>query len=910
MKNKFYYILTIFAVFSALVFIVSCSTKKNTAMSRFYHNTTMKYNIYFNGNEAFKRGMKKINSSNIDNYNEILSVFIDSKEENSQSISGEMDKAISKASKGIKIHSITAKPAKSKSGNSKKKQDFNKKNEYNKWVDDAYLLMGKSYFIKKENLDARYNFEYIIRQFPEEKIRFESYLWLTRNFLEQRNFTSAKEQLDFIDAQKDFPKKYTSLFNAIYADYFLKQKQYESAIPKLQNAIKYSKKKKEKLRYTFILAQIYEKMGNINKANEMYKLAIKHNNIYEMVFNANINMAKCSAIEGKNTKEIRKKLNKMLKDEKNIEYKDRIYYAIAEIDKSTGNINEAIKNYKLSSETSVSNDYQKAISCLNLGEIYYSKLDYKNAQTYYDTTIMYLPATYDNYAQIRSISLSLNELVKYTTIVEFEDSVQRLARMSGNERNKIIDKIISDLVAQEQLQREQEGQNLMNSMIFDQRRGSSSSMATPDANGKWYFYSPAQLSYGKNEFTKKWGNRKNEDNWRRKNKTIVAEFSENENLAEGEDMETKKSNNNPKTREYYLQDIPLNDSAMTVSHEKITDALYNIGRIYKELFSDYPKSIVAYEDLNKRYPHNIYLLNTYYDLYLLNKLINNIPEAEKYKNLIINNYPESNLAKLLRNPDFIKEIEAKEVADNQLYIDTYDKFMEGDCNSVLHNVNKFFDENDDKHKLASKFDFFKTLCVGKNSDLLQFKTSLVDFIQKYNKDELATVAQNLLQYFGTTNIEELIAELKSRPEAKIKKEQSGNSSFSEEEKSEMLEENLFSFDANAEHYYVIYVKSADTDMKRLSFEVRNFNIFNFSMRTFNVVNYPINVNFELVTIRSFKNQRQASNYSKMITNCHEVFDLLKNTNYKTFIISNDNFTALQSNKNINAYLKFFDENYK
>ncbi|MDR2834899.1 MAG: hypothetical protein LBV69_01680, partial [Bacteroidales bacterium] len=377
-----------------IMIITACSTKKNTGLSRFYHNTTLKYNIYFNGNEAYKRGMNRIKSQNVDNYNEILPVFIDSKEESVSLAGGEMDKAIQKSSKGIKLHSITSKPTNKKKGNSKRAQEFNKKKEFNRWVDDAYFLMGKSYFIKREFLDSRYNFEYIIRQFPEEAIRFEASIYLTRNFLEQRDFSNAKERLDLIEGQKDFPTKFTGQLNATYSDYFIKQKQYENAIPKLEAAVKFTKKRKEKQRYIFILGQIYEKSGNLNQATEMYELAMKRNNDYSMVFNSQINIAKCYAMQGKNTKDIRKKLNKMLKDDKNIEYQDRIYYAIAEIDKNSGDINNAIKNYKKSSETSVSNDYQKAISCLNLGEIYYSKLDYKNAQIYYDSTIMFLPATY------------------------------------------------------------------------------------------------------------------------------------------------------------------------------------------------------------------------------------------------------------------------------------------------------------------------------------------------------------------------------------------------------------------------------------------------------------------------------------------------------------------------------------
>lgn len=904
MKNKSKIIL--YGAIIALLFY-SCSTKKNTSLSRVYHGTTLKFNIYFNGNEAYKRGINRILSQNIDNYNEILPIFIDSKEDLASSASGDMDKAIQKASKGIKLHSITTKPNKGKTS-SKKEQEFYKKNEFNKWVDESYFLMGKSYFIKRDYLQARHNFEYITRQFPDEIIRYEANLYLVRTFAEQRNFRSAKETLDFIEGQKDLPKKYNGLFNAIYADYYLKQKKYNEVIPYLTKAIEFTKNKKNKLRYTYILAQIFEKSGNLNKATELYEKVAKRNSSYDMEFNAKINMAKCYAIQGKNTRDIRKKLTKMLKDDKNIEYLDQIYYAIAEIDLNSNKIENAISNFKKSSETSISNDYQKAISCLKLGEIYFSNLDYKNSQIYYDTCIMYLPATYENYAKIRMHSLNLNELVKYVNIVEFEDSVQKLANMNTNERNKIIDKIIENLAEKERLDREQEQQLAMNSMIFDQRRGNFNSGSSTPSGGKWYFYNPSQLSFGKNEFTKKWGNRKNEDNWRRSNKAIVTTFETEDDLAGLDSTQTQKPRlTNPKSREYYLQDIPLTDSAMMQSNTKIISALFNMGRVYKELFSDYNKSIYAYEDLNNRYPNNDYLLLSYYNLYLLNKLINNTTNTLKYKNLVIDKFPDSNFAKLLENPNYIQELEDKRRVDEQLYMDTYDKYMEGRCDIVIANADKFLDENSN-NDLIPKFDFLKTLCVGKTSDTIIFKASLVEFMQKYKNDELSTVAQNILEYFGTTDIQALIDELKSRPEVqKTNPNTDTNSSNNYNSANNTNEE--YTYDENSEHYYVIYVKNTDVDMKRLSFEIRNFNIFNFSMRTFNVVNTPLNNNYDLVSVKTFRNQRQASNYSKMIANSNDVFNKLKDANYKTFIISAENFVKLQKTKNINNYINFYNEKY-
>lgn len=881
----------------------ACSTEKNTPMSRFYHNTTLKYNIYFNGRESYKKGITKINDQNSDNYALILSVFTDSKEENASVANGEMEKAIQKSAKGIKLHSITKKPKPTGKAMSPKEKEFMAQNEFNKWVDHCYMLMGKAYFIKRDYMQARQNLEFALRQYPNSKVQPEIAMYLVRTFCEDKKFKEAKETLDKIEADKKITKKNAGFYAAVWADYYLKQNNREDAAEKLKLAVEKTKKRKDKIRYIYILAQLKEKENNLKDAYKYYEEAAKRNSNYEMEFNARINMAKCYSGGKGSNKEIFKLLNKMLKDEKNKEYRDQIYYAIAEVELRTGKENDAIEHYKQSSAVSVDNNYQKALSCLKLGELYFAKLEYKNAYIYYDTCMQNITEDYDNFKEIQTLTKNLSELVTYTDVIEFEDSVQKIAKMSDKERNKLIDGLIAKVVEQERLERELAQQESMNSYLFDQRRGETNNVGS--STGKWYFYNPAQLSYGKNEFQKKWGNRKNEDHWRRRDKTVVS-------FDTGDDSETSDSvvadarpkNEDPKSREYYLQNLPLTDSAMQESHKRIENALYNASKIYKEKFGDYPKAINSYEDLNKRYPNSDYQLLSYYDLYILNTLIKDIPQAEKYKNLIISKYGNTNYARLLQNPNFVKEQEEIRKRDEQLYANTYDAFMRGEWSTVQRNATNFINENSDSD-LVPNFDFLNTMCTARNADTTQFKLALLDFIDRHPKHELKQAAENLLAYFGTGDINALIADLKSRPEV-VKQQQSedGKSPYSEE-----IVEAEYKFDEMAEHYYVVYFKAEQVDDKRLAFEIRNFNIFNFNMRTFNVVTSTFNSNYSMITVRPFRNMRQSVNYSKMIANSEDVFNKLRNVDYKIFVISAENFKLLTESRNLNSYMEFYNENY-
>ncbi len=883
--------------------VAACSTEKNTPMSRFYHNTTLKYNIYFNGRESYKKGITKINDQNSDNYALILSVFTDSKEENAAVANGEMEKAIQKSAKGIKLHSITKKPKPSGKALSQKEKEFMAQNEFNKWVDHCYMLMGKAYFIKRDYMQARQNLEFALRQYPNSKIQPEIAMYLVRTFCEDKKFKEAKETLDKIEGDKKITKKNAGYYAAVWADYYLKQNNREEAAEKLKLAVEKTKKRKDKIRYIYILAQLKEKENNLKDAYKYYEEASKRNPNYEMEFNARINMAKCYSGGKGSNKEIFKLLNKMLKDEKNKEYRDQIYYAIAEVELRTGKESEAIEHYKKSSAVSVENDYQKALSCLKLGELYFAKLEYKNAYLYYDTCMQYITEDYDNFKEIQTLTKNLSELVTYTDVIEFEDSVQKIAKMSDKERNKLIDGLIAKVVEQERLERELAQQESMNSYLFDQRRGETNNVGS--STGKWYFYNPAQLSYGKNEFQKKWGNRKNEDHWRRKDKTVVSfDMGDDSEASDSVVADAKPKNEDPKSREYYLQDLPLTDSAMQESHKRIENALYNASKIYKEKFGDYPKAINSYEDLNRRYPNSDYQLLSYYDLYILNTLIKDMPQAEKYKNLIITKYGKTNYAKLLQNPNFVKEQEEIRKHNEQLYANTYDAFMRGEWATVQRNATNFINENSDD-ELVPHFDFLNTMCTARNADTTQFKLALLDYIDRYPKHELRRAAENLLAYFGSGDIDALIADLKSRPDV-VKQQQKDGESTSYAEETVEAE---YKFDEMAEHYYVVYFKSEQVDDKRLAFEIRNFNIFNFNMRTFNVVTSTFNSNYSMITVRPFRNMRQSVNYSKMIANSEDVFNKLRNVDYKIFVISADNFKMLTESRNLNSYLEFYNENY-
>ncbi|HPH15984.1 MAG TPA: tetratricopeptide repeat protein, partial [Bacteroidales bacterium] len=654
---------------------IACTTQKNTVVTRSYHNLTSRYNIYFNAREAFKSGMQNIEKSYKEPYNNILPVFYYAQKDNLQAASSDLDRTLLKCTKLIKEHSITVKPAQKRPLTTQKQKDFYYQKEFNSWVDDSYLLMGKALFYKQNYFDAQKNFMFIINEYKNSPIRYEANIWLAHTKKEMGQIDDAKEVLDKIMEDKDFPEDLKSEANAVYADVYILQKKYDDAIQHLKIARDSKTKKFNKIRYTFILAQLHQEIGDNAKAMAYYKEVEAMNPPYDMTFNAKINRATSFESGAGSSKEVISLLTKLLRDDKNKEYRDQIYFALANVYYAENDEANALTNYIKSVESSNSNKQQKAISYLSIGNIYYNQRKYIESQPYYDSCIAILPLDYRNYTEIKVKSDNLNVLATNYLMAYTQDSLQGIARMPENKRNELIDKKIQSIIAQEEIKRNQEEIANLNSQMYNQDFGSQNQKLS----GSFYFYNESVVTFGKAEFKKIWGDRVLEDNWRRSSK-LTNQFDETTSTEEDtiqEETDKKPVITDIKSREYYLQYLPLTDSLLTISTKKIEEGMFNTGMAYMNLIGDNTYAISSLESFIKRFPASINTPIALYYLHILYANEKNFVKSEEYKTTIIDKYPESNYAKALINPDFYKEIKQKNKDLEKNYADSYRLFVKG-----------------------------------------------------------------------------------------------------------------------------------------------------------------------------------------------------------------------------------------
>jgi len=875
---KYKYLVLIFSVF------YGCSTQKNTLTTRTYHNLTSHYNTYFNGLESYRKGIKNAENEKIDNFAQILPIFLYTDKDISQSVSPDMDKAAKKATKVITLHSITVKPELKKGPQTPKQKEFYNQREFNKWMDENYLLLGISYVYKNDFDLAAETFKHIISEYPHTPTKYNALIWLARCYIATNEYRESEKILNLLGSDEKMPARLKADFYTTFADFYFKQKNYEKTIPMLELALEQHHKKYFRIRYSYILAQIYQETGNLQKAAENYKKVIKLNPPYEMTFNAKINLAGSFDADKGEGKEIRSILGKMLKDDKNEEFQDQIYFALGKIALKENNIEEALGYFKQSTSKSSNNLHQKGLTYLTLGDLYYSKQDYLKAKLYYDSTLQNIDPDYENYNPLVQKAGSLERLVNNLTVYELEDSLQILAKMTDAERKNVIDKIIAEVINNEQEELKKSREENMNIQYGLMSQATSNLRKGGEISGKWYFYNPNAKSFGQPEFRLIWGNRKLEDNWRRKNKQTI-EIFETDEIKETSDAETKlesKKISDNKNPEFYLKDIPLTEEALESSHTRLKEALYNAGTIYYEELNDLEKANISFKELIKRYPGDKLTVLSYYKLYDIALKKGDDLMMQEYKNLIISEFPDSPMAQILSNPEYLSQLQKEEVEVNKHYENVYSRYVNMDYHGVISEIEKILTHYPENKQLP-RFLLLKALSIGQLQGKEKMKTELELIVNHYPEHESGIYARELIGFIYSQSPEIKIADI------------------------QQAADQLYSYVREEIHYLIVSV-SKSIDINQLNFNLVNFNIDNYNNLNLGISQEELG-DVQLIRVSSFSQIETAMKYRDLVLRDKEIFKGFNENDIMIFLISGSNLEKLLEDKNIEKYFLFYKKNY-
>ncbi len=861
-------------------FVMSCSNTKDTLVNRTFHNLSAHYNGYYNAGLKLEEALDKLAASHVDHYDRILTVFQYADPAKAKAIYPQLEDAMKRTSTVISRHTIL-----DKSGYEKPQSE--------RWIDDNWILYGKCQFFKHDYFEAMETFKYVETTYKKESGRHLGSLWIAKTYIELTQMREAEEKLDYLRNQPDFPKKSKWELEAVNADYYLQTKNYDKAVEHLTKASALVKNREKKIRYLFILAQLRQQKGEFKQAFDLYTKIIKMNPPYEMAFNSRLNRARCYDSSSGSGESVLKELLKMEKDPKNKDFLDQIYYSLAGLKKNEGKEEEQIKYLNLSVQSSTNNQGQKALSYLELAKIAYGKPDYRLAQSYYDSTVTNLGKDYPDYSEILSRRNSLTRLVKFMKVIETEDSLQALSRLPLEERVKKIDQIIEE---QEKAKKEAERKlNEPANQIFDPARPQAANQFNSAAGANWYFYNPQAISFGLNEFTKKFGDRKLEDNWRRSKKQstleVVEDVLKKDSLTL--DVQDTAALTPSKRKEQMLSSIPETQEGLEKSTQKIVDAFYNIGMIYREQLNDLTASTEAFEELLKRYPKNRFQLQSYYQLYRTYTVLGNSAKANYYRNIILNEHSDSEYAEIIRNPNYAAEKASRKSNLEIFYEETYRKFLNGEYADVIARKAQS-DVQFPQSPLVPKFDFLKSLSIGKTQSLPAFEASLNEIIRNYASDSVKDAAQEILDFIhNKSNVTE-------------KPGEAGTDSAA------AADTHLYNYLPDNMHNVVLLIQNINGpfDPNKIKNKLSNFNTANFGSKGITFDEQLYDHRLKIFIIKSFSNKQEAMQYYSTLYDNDDVFGNVSNETYQLYAISVNNLSAFLKEKKTEDYEDFFRKFYK
>nr|WP_169303275.1 tetratricopeptide repeat protein [Pedobacter cryophilus] len=681
-------------------------------------NVTAHYNIYFNANELLKESEQTIKKSLEDDFNLILAIFPIPNEESSANETGNLNEVIKKANT-IAID----------------------KYESN-WLDDSYLLLAKAEYLKGDFYNAVEYYSYVGSTFPKEKKnKLAAYLGQVKSDFALNNAVEADSVLK-LAVQLDY-KYFKDEVEAAQAQLALNKNDIKEAILHLEKAVNLTRNSYNKIRWRYILAQLQELNNEPDEAYKNYLKIAKSNASFEMSFNANLASIRINEnADGKQFNKIAT-LKKLLKEDKNREFKEQIYYQIAIAHSEIRQFDKATEYFQTSAHTVPGTVKQKGLSFLKLAQLNFDSLkNYTQAQLYYDSTLQYLPKNYPDYKNIAIKANNLKYLADRLTIIETQKNLLQLANLSDKEIDEKVDQLFKEkqdaLVAQP---------TPSNTASID----NNTPVLNPNqSGGNFYFYNAAALSQGLNEFKKRWGNRKLADNWRISTNSLANDVAKNPINNGLANTAATISVNMDSLKADFLKTLPYSPGAKQSANSKISTALYEIAIFYKDVLKDNFEAAEALEALIINYPNDTNAASIYYQLYrLLESTDKN--RSENFKTQLLQKYPNSVFAKTISDPNFGKDEELSDEKVKLYYTSLYELYQQKKYNQVLQQITLLQDSLGSFRKLEPQFAYLKALALGNTQKLPPFLASLNDIVIKYPENTEVTPLVKQQIAFITSN---------------------------------------------------------------------------------------------------------------------------------------------------------------
>ncbi len=897
----------ILSTLTVVLVLAACSNKRNTWLSRNYQKLTSHYNVYFNGAEAFRVGTEKITENYEFDYSHILPVYTFADASAAKVGSSDMETALKKGHKLIQLHSITAKPER-KAEMTEADKRFYAQEEFNPYVAEAYLLIGKANVVNHAENEAMEVFDYLSRKYEGRDCCYEGKIWKAIGYAQLGQYASAHSALESFDLDGMAPAKYFGAYEAASANILILEEKYAEAIPHMKNAVDGAPDRVTRRRYTYILAQLYREVGNKTEAAPLFLALSRQHSDAKMGFAAQMELASV-ATTPLELAAAEKKLRKMANDAKNKKRLDQIYYALGQMEENRGNTDAALANYNTSILESVENDNQKGLSFLATADIYQAVPKYLETATALDSAAFYLNDNNFRKAETVQRAATLQPLARDLRIIVRNDSLMRIATMNTADRDAFIqamlDKQAEEIRAREEAALAEQEAAMSQSEYYQLTRGGTNATAT---NQKWYFYNNTSVSAGKSAFSGKWGRRKNEDNWRRANKqsvvatndaddTTVSDTTSTASNANGNSSYGEQPEGQPYTRESLLAGLPLTADAQAACLKETDNALFEAGAILYDNIHDYPSAAKQLSTLLKRFPQSEHRYDALVILYFARQKSSDASGAQDVASIIKREYAESSFAKYLSNPSgyFANEQQVTD-AKEAMYKSAYNAYITNNFGSAI-SISSSAIADEGNATYVPKYLLVRALSYAKQAESTHFRADLETITRDYSGGEEDSVARALLAMLdqGLTPV----------------RASNYNSPFDSDvlktEGEAATQDYNFAFRADTTHTIVCVINS--DAQNRAQYLIADYNFDHFLLRDYEIQSTTLPDGRLVIMVEGFDNKTEAMNYYYALRDCSFWSEITDAALPEIYAVSDNNTRNALLASLSDKWRKFFNEYY-
>ena len=863
-----------------LLFLVACSSQRNTFTNRTFHNLTSHYNAYFLADTKIKAAENEVIENYKEDYTQILLVFIPIDSATIQQNKVALDSARELSSKAIDWHRIS------------------------KWVDDSYYLIGKIDYLQARVDDAKNTFRYVNSQSKDKDLRHKAlisllHLYIDQNAIEEANFT-----IDYLSKETDISNDNTFDLYKTLAYYYEKRADQNGVIGALDRALNYTSDKKERSRLYFILAQRYQREGLDALAFDYFQKSLEGNPAYERSFFATLFAQQVAELNAsKDLKKVRNYYESLYKDPKNKDLKDVVIFESALFEEKQNDIPLTLELLHQAAKEPGSIPRVKGYIYQKLAEIKLDQFkDYRATKYYLDSALSFIQAEDPVAQQLKEKKTSLDTYVFHFERIEKNDSLIQLASLSEEEQLlKAQEFIVNEKQRIADLKKEDSPSK--SPSIFDNL------LAFGDTGNEstFYFGNGAALQQGAIDFVRTWGNRPQEDNWRRK----AALFQTSAQAATPLSSEVTSLGTEAATDstglpslESLLASIPRSPAQLEQANTALEESYFELGKVLFFQLKEPKRSGEYLEKLIQMYPKTVKKPEAYYLLYLGQKEL--MRNADAYAQLLNIEFPESPYTFSVNNPEAgagnkgsLESAKGYEQAYEAYYSGNYSQARE----LIFATLEQF-----PLTKNTEKILLLNAMVTGKQESREQFKSKLEEFIQNAKEQELITLAKAMLQPLLTS--EELASKSSSSAVAQEdlapKKEE-----VKENVAENLVKESPYKATDDQTHIFVVALTPADVETaKNLLGDLEAFHTQSFGNARLRTGNMNLSAQLSIFIISPFSNAEKAMDYLKIFQEKFTSIGLKDEVKTKSFFISIENFQVLNKNKDLEEYLQFFTATYR